>query len=210
VRRRAVVWLALGALYGVFLIWYGGGGGPLSEPEVERYVEKLREGGADPERLAKLRDFLARDDGKPFVMANFIHFREVPLPVGDVRPGESSRQVLDRYMAHMVPALLRRGCHPVIAGAVLARSFEVWGIEGGADWSLVGLVRYRSRRDMIEIATDPAFRDAHAYKEAAMAQTIAIPLEPAFLLGDARWGVGLGLLVIGGLVQQLLRARRSS
>jgi hypothetical protein len=143
-------------------------------------------------------------------MATLIRLRDAPLAVGEVMPGESSRQVLDRYMAHMYPALLRRACHPVLVGPVVGRAVEAWGIQAAEPWSLAGLVRYRSRRDMIEIATDPAFRDAHLYKQAAMDQTIAVPVEPFFWLASPRWLVALLLVAIGALVQLAIRPVRAA
>jgi hypothetical protein len=110
-------------------------------------------------------------------------------------------------MAHMYPALFRRACHPVLAGPVVGRALDLWGIENGERWSLVGLVRYRSRRDVMEISTDPAFRDAHQFKTAAMQQTIAIPLEPAFQLGSPRWLVAGALVTLGALLQLALGRR---
>ena len=85
------------------------------------------------------------------------------------------------------------------------RAVEAWGIQAAEPWSLAGLVRYRSRRDMIEIATDPAFGDAHLYKQAAMDQTIAVPVEPFFSLASPRWLVALLLVAIGALGQLALR-----
>jgi hypothetical protein len=163
--------------------------------------------GAAPARVEELREFLASDTGDDFVMANFIHFRDEPLRGGAVQPGESSQQALDRYMAHMVPALFRRACHPVLAGPVVAGALDLWGIESGEQWSLVGLVRYRSRRDMLAIATDPAFADAHRYKTAAIEQTIAVPVEPFLQLGSPRWIVALALVTIGALTQPVLDRR---
>jgi hypothetical protein len=206
-RRTFSVWIVLAVLYGVFLFWYDGGGGPLRPEEIERHVATLEQRGFPPERIASLREFLANDPGRDFVMANFIHFRDVPLAGGAVQPGESSQQALDRYMAHMYPALFRRACHPVFAGPVVAPALDVWGVENASRWNLVGLVRYRSRRDMIEIATDPAFADAHQYKIAALEQTIAAPVEPFLLLGNPRVGVALVGLAFGALLQLALRRR---
>ena len=82
------------------------------------------------------------------------------------------------------------------------------GIEHGERWSMVGLVRYRSRRDLLEIATNPAFRGAHQFKTAAMAQTIAVPVEPYLQLGSPRWLAAGALLAIGLLLQLVLGRRR--
>ena len=130
-------------------------------------------------------------------MANFIRFQDDP----------AARQDMDRYMAHMYPELFRRACHPVLAGDTVASALDVWGIENGERWSMVGLVRYRSRRDMLEISTDPAFRDAHRFKTAAMAQTIAVPVEPFLQLGNPRWLAAGGLLGVGLLLQLVLGRR---
>jgi hypothetical protein len=89
----------------------------------------------------------------------------------------------------------------------VAPALDLWGVEGAADWSLVGLVRYRSRRDMIEIATDPAFSEAHQYKVAALAQTIAVPVEPFLMLGNPRIALALVLVTSGALLHLLLGRR---
>ncbi len=194
--RSIGLWSILAALYLGFRFWYDGGGGPLSAEEVAKYLARLEERGGDPVRIERLREFLAGDDGGDFVMANYIHFRDEP----------GAQQDLDRYMAHMYPALFRRACHPVLAGPVVGSALDYWGIENGERWSMVGLVRYRSRRDMLEIATDPAFADAHRFKQSAMAQTIAIPVEPFLDLASPRWTLGLALVALGALLELLLRA----
>ena len=198
-RRTIWLWAILAAVYVGFRLWYDGGGGPLTPVEVERYLDAFEARGVEPARIAKLREFLAEDSGSDFVMANYIHFAERPDAQAD----------LDRYMAHMYPALFRRACHPVLAGPVVGRALDLWGIENGERWSLVGLVRYRSRRDMIEISSDPAFADAHRFKTAAMTQTIAIPVEPFVMLGSPRWLVAGALLTLGALLQLALARRRA-
>lgn len=196
-RRSILLWSILAALYLGFRLWYDGGGGPLTPEEVARYVARFEERGVEPARIEKLREFLASDTGSEFVMANFIHFEDRP----------DAQQDLDRYMAHMYPELFKRACHPVLGGPVVARALDYWGIENGERWSMVGLVRYRSRRDIMEIATNPAFADAHQFKTAAMAQTIAIPLEPFLMLGSPRWLVAGALVTLGALLQLALGRR---
>ena len=196
-RRSLILWSILAVLYLGFRLWYDGGGGPLTPEEVQHYVAILVERGAEPARIANLRKFLSDDDGRDFVMANFIHLQE----------GPGAQEELDRYMAHMVPALFGRACHPVLAGPVVGGALDLWGIENAERWSLVGLVRYRSRRDMIEIATAPAFRDAYKFKVSSMAQTIAIPTQPFLSLGSPRWLVAGALVTLGALLQLALGRR---
>jgi hypothetical protein len=197
VRRTILVWAGLLLVYVLFRSWYDGGGGPLGADEVQRYVALFEERGAEPAQLEALREFLAGDTGSDFVMANFIHFRE----------GPDAQRDLERYMAFMFPQMLQRACHPVLMGPAVARALDLWGIEDGDRWSLVGLVRYRSRRDLVEIATHPAFADAHRYKAAAIEQTIAVPIEPSLQLGSPRWWVGGALVALGALLQLALRRR---
>jgi hypothetical protein len=190
-RRSLVLWSVLAALYLGFRLWYDGGGGPLTPEEVARYIATFEERGVEPARIEKMREFLASDTGSDFVMANFIELQDDP----------KAQQDMDRYMAHMYPAMFRRASHPVFAGPVVARALDLWGIENGERWSMVGLVRYRSRRDVMEISTNPAFADAHPFKTAAMAKTIAIPVEPFLQLGSPRWLVAGALLTLGALLQ---------
>ncbi len=72
-----------------------------------------------------------------------------------------------------------------------------------------GEPRYRSRRDLIEIASDPRFRDAHIYKIAAMEKTLAMPIDPYFVAGGPRVAVALALMTAAALAHAAL-ARRSA
>jgi hypothetical protein len=195
--RPSLIWAVAGALYAGFLLWYTGIGGPLTPEEIERYVEIMAQREPDEQRLAGLRKFLEEDTGGDLVMVNAILLHRRPLRVGEVREGESSQEVLDRYMSYMWPALLKRACHPVVGGRAAAIAVEAWGLENAEEWTMAGLMRYRSRRDMMEIATDPAFRDAHEFKIAAIEKTIAFPIDPFLQLGGPRPLVGLLLFGLG-------------
>lgn len=196
-RRYRLVWLVLGVLYGASFFWYTALGGPLTAEEIEHYVGIMRDRGAAADDVAKLRAFLEADSGDDFVMVNAIELRDVPAPVDGVSPGESSSQVLDRYMEYMWPALFARACHPVVVGWAAAPALDVWGIDGAERWTQAGLMRYRSRRDMMDIATNPEFHGRHEFKTAAMLKTIAFPIDPWFQLGDPRLVLALLLLVVG-------------
>lgn len=200
--------LALGVVYAFFFLWYTPLRGPLGPAETERYLARLSEQGAEPGELAAVRAFLESDTGDDFVMVNAIELREPPLALGDVKEGESAQEVLDRYMAFMWPELLRRACHPVLMGRAAAPALDVWGLENASEWSVAGLMRYRSRRDMMEIATHPGFQGPHAYKLAAMTKTVAFPADPWFHAGDPRLVLGLLVLAAALGLEVLVRARR--
>ncbi|MFV2091382.1 MAG: hypothetical protein ACC642_12040 [Pseudomonadales bacterium] len=195
--RAKMVWGVLAFVYGVFFYWYTSFGGPLSDEEISRYVSLIESRGAGSEDIERMRTFLENDSGDDFVMVNIIELNETPVAVPGVDPTESSSQVLGRYMAYMWPALLTRASHPVIFGAAAAESMDVWGIDGAEKWSQAAFMRYRSRRDMMEIATNPDFQGPHEYKIAAMAKTIAFPADPWMSAGDPRLLLALVFVIVG-------------
>ncbi|MEZ5551303.1 MAG: hypothetical protein R3E82_10465 [Pseudomonadales bacterium] len=198
------IWGSLILIYGLFFFWYTSFGGPLTPAEIDEYIGRLETRGAAPEELMRLREFLESDTGDDFVMMNVIQLKDTPVAVPGISPGESSAEVLERYMAYMWPALLSRACHPVIMGQAAAQALDVWGIDGHGRWSQAAFMRYRSRRDLLEIAGNPDFQDPHEFKIAAMARTIAFPADPWFHAGDPRLLLALLLTLLGLLLDRLV------
>ena len=203
---RMKIWLLPAFFFTLFLFWYTPTGGPLSDAEVDNFIVEMEENGSSREAIAMIRQFGEEDTGKHFIMINNIDYNETPGNVVGAAPGENAQQLMDRYMGHMIPAMLSRGSHPVMMGPAAYRSMDVIGVEGVDIWDMGGLVRYRSRRDFLEIVTDPAFSGKHHFKAAALEKTIAFPVEPDLNLGDPRLLIGLLLLALTALAD----ARRSS
>jgi hypothetical protein len=200
------VWGVALLLWGAFFLWYTNLGGPLTPEEIEHYTQSLASSGeVDPEQRARLLKFLEDDTGGDFLMMNVIEMHEKPIQVEGVRADETSQQVLDRYMAYMWPALLKRACHPVVFGSAAAPAMESWGIDGDGPWTAAAMMRYRSRRDLMEIAATPDFNGPHGFKIAAMKRTIAFPLDPFMQLGDPRLVLGLVLFGVAAGLQLLVR-----
>ena len=194
-----------------FWSWYTNAGGALSTSEIERFVETMRSNGIAPERIARLRRFMAEDDGNQFLMVNIIDLAARPAPVAGVPEDEPASAILARYMEHMYPELLKRACHPTFAGRAVFRAMDLEGVDGldGAErWTDAALVRYRSRRDLLEIALAPVFSDKHAFKVAALEKTIAYPVEPTLYLSDLRVLLLLVLVAIFAVVDSVVSARR--
>ncbi len=208
--RASTITVALIFLYGVFFTWYTSFRGPLAKEEIEAYMaaSAARE-GVDAEGLAVLREFLEGDTGDDFVMVNVIEMRNPPQRLEGVGPDESASDVLGRYMEYMWPALIRRACHPVLIGTAAAPALDVWGLEGAERWSQAGLMRYRSRRDLMELALNPAFEGPHEFKIAAMVKTVAFPIDPWFQLGDPRLVLALIFLVVI-LFLQMMKIRKAA
>ena len=206
----SVTWTILIVLYVSFFSWYTSCSGPLTPEEIDHYVGAASpSNAADVDRLAELRAFLEADTGDDFVMVNVIEMRDTPGHVEGADPNMSASDMMDAYMEFMFPALFARACHPVFFGSAAAPALDVWGIDGARKWTTAGLMRYRSRRDLMDIATNPAFQGRHEFKIAAMHKTIAFPIDPWGHLGDPRGVLGLLLAVIGLLVHGYQGHRRA-
>ena len=173
--RRALRTTLPIVLWLVFAWLYTNTEGPLSSEEIDSYLATLESRGTDPERRERMRSFLSNDTGDDFVMLNLL---ELNRSSSIDNPYAEAEAALDTYMAHMWPALIRRGCHPVNLGTSAAAALEVWGIDGAQHWSQGAMMRYRSRRDLVEIAMNDDFQGPHDAKIAALNKTIAVPLDP--------------------------------
>ena len=207
--RTLFLWLLLAVVYGVFFFWYTSFDGPLTDEEIQHYLEYFGEQRMETGDLETIRRFMEEDTGNDFAMVNVIDLYDTPLQIEGVKPGETSRQVLDKYMAYMYPALLSRACHPVFFGQAAASAVDIMNADGMESWTTGALMRYRSRRDMLEISTNPEFVGSHEFKVAAMAKTIAFPVDPWLTLGDPRLLLALGLSLLGSLVSWLFALRAS-
>jgi hypothetical protein len=208
--RRWWPWAGAVGLYVIFWLWYMPQGGPLSPAEQERFSAALLTDAGDPGRAAALRHFMAEDSGGPFIMVNLLHMADSVPDLPATGPGATADSLLAHYMQHMYPELARRASHPVFVGTAVSGALDVAGIEGAQTWTRAALVRYRSRRDMLEVAADPAFADRHEYKLAALAKTIAFPVEAQLHPGDPRLLLALALLALAAVIHLVLPGRSSA
>jgi hypothetical protein len=208
------VWIWAGAivLYGVFWLWYVGVPRPLTPAEIEAHLATVAGSGIDPtpEQIATLRKFLEADDGREFFMLNLVQIKPGPVtPPGGGEPSDA-RTVMEGYTRHFMPALFRRAGHPAFFGRAAASYLEQWNVPPDPGWTFGAAIRYRSRRDMIELVVDPRFANAHAFKEAAIASTYAFPTAPAFVMIGPKIWVGLVLALLAALGQLALAAARQA
>ena len=78
--------------------------------------------------------------------------------------------------------------------------FGVWNMPQNPGWHMVGLIRYRSRRDaMLASLVNPMFQDIHKYKLAAFKQTFALQAQPTMRLYAAVCGTAPGSGLSAGL-----------
>ena len=202
-------WLVLVTLWGLFFGWYTSFGGPLTEAEIEAYLSlaDTMEPTPDADQLAQLRRFMEEDTGGDFVMVNIGEQYDTPLQIEGVEPGQSTDEVLANYLAYVWPALFSRASHPVLFGMAASTAFELLNADGLAVWDDSISMRYRSRRDFMDFATDPRMPPAHKFKVAAVQKAIAFPVDPWFHLGDPRLILGLLLGLVGCALSWLFSSR---
>jgi hypothetical protein len=203
---RRKIWLGSVLLYALFVSWYTDFGGPLTETEIQAYIAKTEnlDLGGDPSAAGALLEFLRNDTGGQFLMFNAVDLAQNPPQVEGAPPNADGQTLLDLYMEHMIPALLSRASHPVVVGKSVADSLDLVGIEDAETWSDGAIMRYRSRRTLIDIIGNPEFYARHDFKLAGLEKTIAYPVEPRIYIGDLRLLLGLFMLAITALLDARL------
>jgi hypothetical protein len=195
-----IIAAALLMLYAVFLAWYGGKGKPLSQAEVDSLLAEMqRRAGktAQPEGespiLQQFRELAKNDDGCEYYMVNLLKFRKRALYPPGSPFADDPLAANDRYNRAIVPLLLKHGGHPVFLGQIQGRFIHP---DSNDDWDQVGMVRYRSRRDMLKMAVKIAGTGSDIHKWAALEKTQVFPVKPLFSLFFVRGMVAIIFVVI--------------
>ena len=208
INSRFIIWFIVLIFYTIFFCWYTNLKGPLSTEEIDYYVERLIENGSSPENIKKVKKFLKEDNGKDFYMFNMMDFSDNPPDLPATGPNASASDLMNHYMEYMFPELLSRACHPIFAGKMVSQALDLTGIENAELWDQGAIMRYRSRRDMMEISVNPIFSTRHDYKLGALDKTIATPVEADLILVDFRFLLALILFSITALIDLVLYRKR--
>lgn len=203
------IWGAALLLYLAFSLWYVGARGPLTPVEVEAHLARLAGSPLRPseEQLAALRKFLEADDGGEFFMLNLIRMQAGPVLAPGASQPAPAREVLEGYTRPFMRALFRRAGHPAFFGRAAGGYLEAWNTAADPGWSFGAAIRYRSRRDLIELVNDPRFAGDHAWKRAAIESTFAFPATPGGVVVGPRVWVALLLGLLAALAQLALGSR---
>ena len=198
---EGIIWGTALLAYGAFRLWYDNWSGPLKPAEIDAFLAQMAgrfEGtGNSPDVL---RAFLAADDGREFVMLNLV--KAQLDPVEDPQTGQMVQgfELLKLYSKRFMPVLFRNGGHPGIVGRKVGGYVDAWNTEPDPGWTVFGLMRYRSRRDMIKLVMDPAFMAGHPDKLLGTLATFSFPTQRvlSFYVGP-RVTVALVLALIAAL-----------
>ena len=196
-----IVWAAALAAYLLFRLWYDNWSGPLKPTEIDAFMAQLQgREEATGNSLETIRAFLEADDGREFVMVNLVKVQ--PDQVVDPASGQSvpGLELFKRYAKRFMPALLRSGGHPGMVGRKVGGYIDAWNVEPDPGWSFFGLMRYRSRRDLMKLVMDPAFKEAHPEKLLGTLATFSFPSQRmvSFYIGP-RVSVALVLALLAAL-----------
>lgn len=170
------IWICVPVLYGVFSLWYFNWNGPITSGEIDKFMMTFNQGEGskhtDPELFRK---FLEEDDGKEFVMLNLVQLHEgdVSHPVSGEKM--TAVKLISEYFGPFAISLFKRGGHPVFQARTMGGNIDSWNADDNIGFGVTAMMRYKSRRDMVELVSDPAFADAHIYKLAAIERTISYP-----------------------------------
>ncbi len=198
-------------LYLGFIAWYDCRGAALTPQEADGYISRIRDiaKGAsitpDENLLRELRQLAASDDGKEFFMLNLINYRaQAVYPAGSEFSG-TGLEADARYNQAIAPLLFKHGNHPVFLGTPMGRFIDQ---PGDAEWQRIAIVRYRSRRDLLEMVLDLAAKPIGIHKWASIEKTQVFPMRSFFDLIQTRGTVAALLALIGVVLHLLLRRCR--
>ena len=178
--------LIFSTIYIIFFAWYTNLNKPLTDQEVKNYIESMKLSSNNEKSLVVLKKFLSNDDGKQFIMVNLLGYSDNPPVLEKTEGAKNGKELVDYYTSFMFKEMFIRASHPIIFGNVVGPSIEVIGIQNARSWDEIGLIRYRSRRDMMEIIINPEFQNRHAYKTGGLEKTIASPIQPSIFI-DGRF-----------------------
>jgi hypothetical protein len=85
--------------------------------------------------------------------------------------------LLKRYSKHFISVLFRTGGHPGMVGRKVGGYIDAWNTEADPNWTIFGLMRYRSRRDMMKLVMDPLFTEGHSDKLLGTLATFSFPTQ---------------------------------
>lgn len=192
------IWGFAALCYALFWWWYVGFRTKVTPAEVDSIMQLLAgEGDWTGQQKEHIRHFLANDDGRDFVMVNLLHLK---LPVAE------SRRNLETYQKIFLGALLRKAGHPVMVARAASGNVENVACDHADNWSAAGMIRYRSRRDLLEMLPDTIGSEHHGLKLASLEKTFAFPASSWFLLGGPRIVCALAIALLAALTQLFVGA----
>ena len=187
-----MIWIIAVLAYVAFWFWYVGFQKKVTPQEVAATMSIFEHDDTwTATQKEHLRNFLLDDDGKDFVMVNLLHLKS---------PKKESLEKLNTYQKIFLGSLLRKAGHPVMIARAASGNVENVACDHADDWSAAGMVRYRSRRDLMNILPATIGSKHHGLKLESLEKTFAFPASPWFVFGGPRIVVALGIALLAALI----------
>ena len=187
-----VIWIIALSLYALFWLWYCGVKGRLSKHEVEIFISSFEAKGLSERALLNIREFLEQDDGREFFMVNLLQIKS---------PKRESQKLLMGYFKKFMSGMIPRGGHPLFLAQAAAKNIENLNCEHADDWSSVGIIRYRSRRDFAQIVLKTFGSQHHSDKLLSLKKTLAFPSTTTLFFGSPKIIIALVLGLAAAVIQ---------
>ena len=187
-----VIWIIALSLYALFWLWYCGVKGRLSKHEVDIFISSFEAKGLSERALSNIRGFLEQDDGREFFMVNLLEIKS---------PKRESQKLLMGYFKKFVSGMIPRGGHPLFLAKAAAKNIENLNCEHADNWSSVGIIRYRSRRDFAQIVLNTFGSEHHADKLLSLKKTLAFPSTTTLFFGSPKIIIALVLGLAAAVTQ---------
>ncbi|MFT5609511.1 MAG: hypothetical protein ACI9LU_000002 [Polaribacter sp.] len=190
-----VIWGIAALIYVWFWFWYIGIRRKITYEEAQSAVKLLESRSTySAKQINAIRHFFEQDDGKDFVMVNLLELKE---------PLDESRKKLAAYQKVFLGNLLKRAGHPVLIARAASGNIEDIGC-GTDNWTAAGMVRYRSRRDLLEVLPETVGSKHHELKLESLARTFAYPSAPWAIIGGPKLLVPMALALVAALLHLAL------
>ena len=187
-----MIWIIAVLAYVAFWFWYVGFQKKVTPQEVAATMSIFEHDDTwTATQKEHLRNFLLDDDGKDFVMVNLLHLKS---------PKKESLEKLNTYQKIFLGSLLRKAGHPVMIARAASGNVENVACDHADDWSVAGMIRYRSRRDLMDILPATIGSEHHGLKLESLEKTFAFPASPWFMFGGPRIVVALGIALLASVL----------
>jgi len=199
--RRSTIVLATAfvVVFASFYLWQHPGliRGRLAAAEIDRAVAYIDRSLYLPQEekaqvLGRLRTWAEADDGRPVYMLNLMRYNEAVVRGAGMPDFKGTPREANAYYENSVmPMLLRSGNYPIFGSETQGATLLQDKIAG--DLSRILVVRYSSRRDFLNLLTDPAYAPFEPYKLMAL-QVALTPTSGDIVIPDASLACGAALL----------------
>ena len=182
-RTQLIITVFFIILYLTFLYWYYKPTKSFSANEIDNYTTLLQRqldesAEMSLEDLMQMVEFMKSDNGKSFYNINIVKYREQALYPDDIDIVGSGKEANARYSKFMMKEILSRACHPIV---FLKPTINLMGNDktnyGQIYWDDISIIRYRSRRDFMEVITSERFKNGNVHKWAGIEDTLVYPAQ---------------------------------